>query len=279
MATLDGRWLAFALVLQLSNLCLRAVALRNVLAAAYPNRIRLRDVGAAYAAGAALNGYVPARGGEVLKVGIIRLRVPGSSVATIAASSGVIALFDACFGTALLASAWSLGIIPALPRPSPTVLLAVAVGAVCGVLVLRALPRVRAQLAEGAAILGTPGRYIRSVVPVQIAAWGCRIGVAYALLSAFHMPATVSLAALVVVAGGLSTLVPATPGGAGVQQLFVVYVLQQSASAASALSFSIGMQVGITVVNTVVGLIAMGFVFQTLRPRAIRATIGSAGRT
>jgi uncharacterized membrane protein YbhN (UPF0104 family) len=131
-------------------------------------------------------------------------------------------------------------------------------------------------VAEGMAILSTPGRYVRCVVPFQLGAWVCRLGVAYTLLAAFHLPATVPLAALVVVAGGLSTLVPATPGGAGVQQVLVVYALQQSASAASVLSFSIGMQVGVTLVNSLVGVAALAFVFQTLRPSAIRAAISDA---
>ena len=69
----------------------------------------------------------------------------------------------------------------------------------------------------------------------------------------------------------MSTLVPATPGGAGTQQLLIVVALQQVASATSALSFSIGMQVGVTVVNTLVGLAAITLVFGTLRPAAIRA--------
>jgi uncharacterized membrane protein YbhN (UPF0104 family) len=274
LAALDGRWLALALALQLANLGLRALALRNVLAAAYPRmRVRLLDVGAAYAAGVALNAYVPARGGEALKVAIIRLRIPESSVATIAASSGVILVFDAVMGVALLATGWWLGVVPALPQPSLLAVSLVLAVVVLGASVLVALPRLRARMAEGLAILATPRQYLRRVVPVQLGAWACRLGVAYAVLAAFHLPATVPLAALVVLAGGVSTLVP-TPGGAGVQQLLVVYALKQSASAASALSFSIGMQVGVTVVNSLVGLAALAFVFQTLRPSTIRAAIG-----
>jgi uncharacterized membrane protein YbhN (UPF0104 family) len=277
MAALDGRWLALALAFQLGNLGLRSLALRNVLAAAYPRRrVPLLDVGAAYAAGVAFNAFVPARGGEALKVAILRLRVPGSSVATIAASSGLILVFDAFMGSALLASGWWLGAIPALPQASLFMVLLVLAAVGLGALLLGALPRLRARVAEGMAILSTPGRYVRCVVPFQLGAWVCRLGVAYTLLAAFHLPATVPLAALVVVAGGLSTLVPATPGGAGVQQVLVVYALQQSASAASVLSFSIGMQVGVTLVNSLVGVAALAFVFQTLRPSAIRAAISDA---
>jgi uncharacterized membrane protein YbhN (UPF0104 family) len=109
------------------------------------------------------------------------------------------------------------------------------------------------------------------VVPFQAAGWASRIGVVFAMLAAFGVPASIPIAGLVVVAGGLSTAVPATPGGAGTQQLLVVLALQQVASAASALSFSIGMQVGITLANTVLGLIALTVFFGTLRPAAIRA--------
>ena len=97
------------------------------------------------------------------------------------------------------------------------------------------------------------------------------LGVAFAMLAAFGVPATLPVAGLVVVASGMSTLVPATPGGAGTQQLLIVVALQQVASAASALSFSIGMQVGVTLVNTIVGLAAITLVFGTMRPAAIRA--------
>jgi hypothetical protein len=91
------------------------------------------------------------------------------------------------------------------------------------------------------------------------------------MLAAFGVPATLPIAGLVVVASGMSTLVPATPGGAGAQQLLVVVALQQVASAASALSFSIGMQVGVTLVNTAIGILAMTLVFRTMRPAALRA--------
>ena len=113
----------------------------------------------------------------------------------------------------------------------------------------------------------------RRVVPYQAGAWVCRLGTAFAMLTAFGVPASLPIAGLVVVASGASTLVPATPGGAGTQQLLIVLALQHVASAASALSFSIGMQLGVTLVNTLVGLIAVGLVFGTLRPALIRASL------
>jgi len=274
VAALDARWILVALAFQLGNLGCRAVAWRGVLAAAYPDaRIRLPDVGAAYAAGVAANAYLPARGGEAVKIALVRLRIPGSTVAGVGASNGVILLFDTAVGASLLTLAWTLGLVPALPRPSPLTVAGAAAAVAVAAIVVAAVPRLRANLRQGVSILASPRRYLRRVVPYQAGAWACRIGVAFAMLAAFGVPATVPIAGLVVVASGMSTLVPATPGGAGTQQLLIVVALQQVASAASALSFSIGMQVGITLVNTIVGLVAIMLVFGTVRPTAIRAAL------
>ncbi len=272
IASLDTRWILVALLFHLGNLSCRALAWRNILAAAYPAvRIRLIDVGAAYAAGVAANAYLPARGGEALKIALVRLRIPGSNVAGVGASNGVVLLFDSVVGVSLLGTAWALGLVPALPHPSLEAVGAAAAVLVVAVGIIALVPRLRANLRQGAAILGTPGLYLRRVVPFQTGAWACRLGVAFAMLAAFGVPATLPVAGLVVVAGGMSTLVPATPGGAGTQQLFIVVALQQVASAASALSFSIGMQVGVTLVNTMLGLLALMIAFGTMRPAAIRA--------
>lgn len=280
---LDLRFVALALAFQLLNLALRSVALRNVIAAAYPStRVSTFTVGMAYAAGVALNAFAPARGGEALKIVLLRLRIPGSSVPTLAAAGGLLALLDGVIAGALIVAAWQLGALPALPAlPLPPVgilaghpaaagaaVVAVAVG---GLLVARLLAGcLRAlwtRVEQGASILRTPGCYLRRVVAVQLGAWACRIGVVYSLLAAFGLTATVTLAAVVVVAGGLSTLVP-VPGGGGTQQALLVYALAQTASTAAALSFSVGMQVGVTVVNTLIGLTALMLMFRTVRPGA-----------
>jgi uncharacterized membrane protein YbhN (UPF0104 family) len=271
LLALDGRWLAVALAFHLANLACRALAWRAILAAAYPSaRVRVVDVGAAYAAGVAANAYLPARGGEALKVALIRLRVPGSTVAGVGASGGIVLLFDALVAAVLVGTAWALGLVPAVPAPSLAAFAAAGGAAGTVALVVALVPRVRTATAKGLTILRTPGAYLRRVVPFQASAWVCRIGVVFAMLAAFGVPASIPVAGLVVVAGGLSTAVP-TPGGAGTQQLLVVLALQQVATATSALSFSVGMQVGVTLTNTLVGVIALSLYFRTLRPGAIRA--------
>jgi uncharacterized membrane protein YbhN (UPF0104 family) len=94
------------------------------------------------------------------------------------------------------------------------------------------------------------------------------------------VPASLSAAAIVVVVGGLATLLP-TPGGVGTQQVLLAYLLHTTASTATIVSFSIGMQATVTTLNLLVGLTAAMLMVRTLRPataiRALRRDPSGAG--
>jgi uncharacterized membrane protein YbhN (UPF0104 family) len=293
LARVDARLILVALVFHLANFALRSAAWRNVLRAAYPDRdVALLTVAGAYAAGVAINSFTPARGGDVAKIALVRSRLTGSSVATIAASMGVVSLFDglvAAVAIAGLAASGSLPSPPGLPHlPSLTGLVvghpfaAAAAAAVLAVLAFafgrRCAPRIWrfwVDLRAGTVILATPRRYAAQVVPLQLGAWGCRIAAAYFLLGAFGVPAGLAPAVIVVVVGGLSTLLP-TPGGMGTQQLFLAYFLQATASTATLVAFSVGMQATVTTVNLSIGVAATMVMLRTLTPlRALRGHIQS----
>ena len=281
LSGLDGRFLLPALLLQLANLGLRGAVWRNVLAAAYPHRrVALASVTGAYLAGVALNAFLPARGGEVVKVALVRGRIAGSGVVTIASTLSVVLVLDSALAGVLLGTLWALGLAPlSVPVTWPVVAGVVAAAVVVGVVAYRLRARsFVARIAQGAAVLKTPGRYARTVLPLQLAAWTCRIGVAFFVLSAFHIHAGVAGAALVVVFTGLSSVVP-LPGGVGTQQLLAAYALRGIAPLAGAVSFSFGMQVGVTVVNTIVGGTALMLMLRTVHPlAAVRSGVGLARR-
>jgi uncharacterized membrane protein YbhN (UPF0104 family) len=285
---LDGRFLALALVLQLATLGFRALAWRGVLAAAYPKEtISVFSVACAYAAGVALNAFVPARGGEGAKVALARAQIPGSSVPTIAASLSVVLVLDAMLGASLIVMLWATGVLPSLPAVPfvdnlPVVAgIGLAVSIAAGLAARRFTAAVRGMLAaaaRGLSVLRDPWIYARTVLPFQLAAWACRISVVYLVLHAFSIEAGLTTAALVVVLNGLSTAVP-VPGGAGSQQVLATYALLGAVSTAGAVSFSLGMQVGVTAVNTAVGLTAVMLLFRTLRPiAAVRAAGARSAR-
>jgi glycosyltransferase 2 family protein len=275
VADLDWRFLALALALQLATLACRAFAWRNVLAAAYPQcRIPVFSLGCAYAAGMALNAYLPARGGEGAKVALARAQISGSCVPTIAASLTVLVVADAVIGALLIVVLWATGVLPNLPS-LPSLGLAPVVAAVAAVVVLllvawrfRAVARRFVESAvRGLAVTRRPSLYARSVLPFQLGAWACRIGVVFLVLQAFRIDAGLETALLVVVLNGLSTAVP-VPGGAGSQQILATFALQGVISTAAAVSFSVSMQVGVTAVNTTVGIAATMLLFRTMRPFA-----------
>jgi uncharacterized membrane protein YbhN (UPF0104 family) len=280
-ADVDPGLLVAALVLHVANHGLRSLAWRNVLAAAYPaSRVPILGVASAYAVGVALNAVVPGRGGDAAKVALMRAGIGGSSVTTIASTMSVVVLFDLVAATLLLLGVAATGAIPFAPQLGQLPVVAAAVAAALALLALAArwlrpaMQRAWAQARQGGAILRTPGRYARGVAAVQAGAWGCRIAVVYMLMAAFGLPATISSAAMVMVLCGASTLVPLTPGGAGTQQVLLAVALSEAATAAAVLTFSIGMQAGITVVNALLGLLASMVAFRTLRPlAAIRAGV------
>ena len=277
VSELDGRFLALALVLQLAALGFRALAWRGVLAAAYPSmRIPVLSVGCAYAAGVALNAFLPARGGEGVKIALARAQIPASSVPTIAATLSVVLVLDAILGASLIVALWRVGVLPSLPAVPwiDNVPVVVAIGLAVAIAVGLAARRftgvaweLLSAAARGLSVLRDPRVYARTVLPFQLAAWACRISVVYLVLQAFGIEAGLTTAALVVVLNGLSTAAP-VPGGAGSQQVLATYALQGAISTAGAVSFSLGMQLGVTVINTAVGLAAMMLLFRTLRPNA-----------
>ena len=281
---LDGRYLALALVVQLATLACRALAWRNVLVASYPREeIRVFSVGCAYAAGVAANAFLPARGGEGVKIALARTQIPASSVTTIAASLSVVLVLDAILGSCLIVALWATGVLPSLPAlpsflSSGVVLLALPVAAgltiTAGLAVRRfgaRLARLVTSAAQGLAILRRPSVYLRTVLPFQLAAWVCRISVVYLVLEAFRIEAGLATAALIVVLNGAASAVP-VPGGAGSQQVLAAYALQGVISVAAAVSFSFSMQIGVTAVNTAIGLAAVMILFRTLRPVAALRT-------
>ena len=144
-----------------------------------------------------------------------------------------------------------------------------------GLLLLRHAIRVardfRERVRQGFTILRTA-----PPLPVQVAApqaigWICRVGTMFYLLRAFSIHADIRNALLVLVVGSASTLLPLTPGGVGTQQALIVVVLSGQAPDSTLLSFSVGMQVVITVANALLGFLALTLMLRSLSLRkAIR---------
>jgi uncharacterized membrane protein YbhN (UPF0104 family) len=283
--------LGIALLLHTGNLVLRTRAWFRILRAAYPGTpFRWRGVLGAYLSGVGINAFAPARAGDVVKVYAVRQRIPDSTTPTIVSSLLAETLIDMPIALALMTWAYTTGRLPTLPDiPSApafewsffarhqrateiglvVLLFVVAVG-------IRWLAHhVRAfwqRVKQGLTIVRTPGRYLRQVGVPQGLGWCCRLGTAYFLLEAFNVEASIENAALVLVVGSISTLLPFTPGGAGAQQALLVIVLAGAASTSTLLAYSVGAQVVTLVLNVLLGGAAMLLLFRGLHWREIVRT-------
>ena len=283
------RWapLGLALAFHVLKIVVRAFAWRNILAAAYPEEaVRRRSVFGAYAAGVGINAIAPARAGDLVKLYLVKRRIPGSSYPTLAPTLVVETLFD--FVAAGLIFVWALiaGVIPSAqvikrlpsvdwswPFRHPNVSIVVAAAILMAVLLLglragRRVEEFRRKVGRGFAILGDFPAYLRLVVTWQALSWVLRLATIYEFLRAFRLTPSVHNALVVQTVDSLSTLLPFTPGGAGTKQGLTVYALHER-SASAEISFSVGMNIAIVIASVVIGFAALFAMARTLRWRRL----------
>ena len=204
-------WLAAGIVLHVVHQVVRTRGWWNIIRAAYPDatELRARDVTKAYLAGAGLNGIVPARGGDLAKLYLIRRRSPRTRWSTLIATFVPETLFETLVGIALVVWALSQGFLPVPTTPNelpsvdvslvlnhPFISAAVAAGAgVGGALLFRWLRR-RARdflgrLRQGLAILESPRDFVTGVVTWQALGRVIRLGSLACFMAAFALPVTV----------------------------------------------------------------------------------------
>ncbi len=283
--------LGIAIACQVIKLLFRARAWQNIVRAAYPEGgLKFRTAFGAYVAGVGVNSIAPARGGDLIKLYLVKHRMHEAKYPTLAATLVVETLFDFFVAGALMIWALSIGVLPTHQVYSriPTVdwkfflrhdeatgigLIVLLVAAV--VLVLIARRRVTdfwARVKLGFAILGDRRRFWLGVIVPQAISWVFRIATLYFFLKAFGVPATVHNALLAQVVDSLATLFPATPGGAGTKQGLIVYLFRRTGISRTALlAFSVGMNIALTVANLVLGLAAIGLMARTLSFKKLRS--------
>jgi uncharacterized membrane protein YbhN (UPF0104 family) len=237
------------------------------------------------------NAVLPARVGEALRLGVVRRRVPGSSVVTIVATIILESALEVAFGILVVVGVMlggaSLGHSGAPVRglqgflADPLVL--AAAGGVAAVAVALALRyRRRAQevlrrMASGFSILRSPRAFAAGVIGWKVVAWGLRIASVYAFLLAFHIPATLWTALVVLAAQVVAGALPLLPGNAGTQQAALIVALSGTASAGAVLGFGVGMQATTAIVDVVVGALALALVAKPVDLRGALAVLRRRG--
>jgi uncharacterized membrane protein YbhN (UPF0104 family) len=273
--------LALGAVAFVIYLTLRSRAFFNTLRAAYPSEpIPFRRIWGAYIAAYGFNNVIPARGGDVIKLFLVKQSIPHATYPAVGASIFVEAIFDAVMGVFILAFAFSQGVFPkppdfaklnafdlsffaGHPRFTLFALTVLAIVALVGFAVLS--QRVKAfwaRVRQGVTILRDRRRYMREVFAFQLAGWCFRFAAFWFLLDAFNVGGSVRNVLLVLGVNAVAAVVPFTPGGAGVQQALLVKVFSGTATGAIVAAYSVGQQIVIAVTTLGVGFVALVSIFR-----------------
>lgn len=281
LADIGWGWLAAALVLSLGLQLCRGHAWANALRAAYPDdRVSEKGVVGAFLVGVGLNGILPARGGDAVKIVLAKRSVRDSSYPSVISSFAVLAPFDSCMGFLVLGYAITQGLLPKPPRlpelpafdisfwaaHTDLLLLTLTVLGI-GTVALFALLARRAQdvwqhLKQGVAIFREPRRYLREVALWQLGGWLLRFASFWLFLEAFGIGGSAETVLLVMSVLAISGALPLTPGGAGAQQALLVATLN-GPSRTAVLAYSVGQQIAVTAFSIAVSFITLGIVFRT----------------
>lgn len=278
--------LALALTFQLLKVGAMSQVWRRILQAAYPSaEIRVRDTIAPYVAGVGINAIIPAKAGLLARGALMKRRVPRSTYETLSMTVLVESLLGVVPVVCLMATALSLGVAPgiggwtgiapgaAARAPGEAFLVILTSACIVAFAIARTgrararVRRVAVRLRQGAAIFGR-GRVLAQVLAAEVVVWALRLACIGAFLEAFGLDASPHTVLLVVMVQMLSSLVPVAPNGAGAQQGLMVLALGGVASPQAILTFAIGMQAAIAVVDVAAGAAALavsGTPWRTLR--------------
>jgi uncharacterized membrane protein YbhN (UPF0104 family) len=280
IADIAWGYLAAALLLSLALQLARAHGWANAIRAAYPHsRVSETGIAASFLVGVGMNGILPARGGDALKILLAKRSVERSSYPTIISSFAVLTPFDTAMGLLVLLYAITEGLLPRAPRlpqlpafeisfwaAHPEVLMltltVLGIGAIVLFVVLaRRVESFWQRVKQGLAIFRDPARYAREVAGWQLVGWLCRFASFWFFLDAFHIGGSFQNVLLVMSVQSITGALPFTPGGAGAQQALLVATLS-GASRAVVLSYSVGQQLAVTAWSVALAFLSLFYVFR-----------------
>ena len=253
-------YIAAGWVVQTFQTTLTALAWFFILRAGFPHaQITYLPILAAYAAGVALNGFLPANLGTVVMLLMFVAMIPGAGLAGVLGAMVVQKIFFTVMGTLVylylflsVAGSFELQLNFFHDHPALTVVILVGGGFLAFLLVRifwRRLQGLWEQAKQGGAILARPRDYVVLVVLPSLGAWLAKLGVTAIFLAGYAIPVTFRTIMSVIGGNSLANTVSATPGGVGVNQAVNAAALQDVTDPATATAYSLGQQLAITIFN------------------------------
>jgi uncharacterized membrane protein YbhN (UPF0104 family) len=299
---LNPWWLLVGIVLYEVAQAVRTRGWFNILRASYPDSddLRARDVTAAYLAGAGINGIVPARGGDFLKVFLVHRRIPKARYSTLFATFGPETIPEIVMSMGLVIWALTHGFLPVpvstsdLPEFDVSFVMThpwLTVGAVTGaaailfVLARWCRPRSRcrglyARVKQGFEIMHSPRRFIVGVGGPQFASRVVRLAAMVCLMKAVGLPVTVNTAILVMAAMSAGRIIPFAPASTGLRVAMLAYgfpaLTDKPIDIASITSFWFTAGAVHLVGGLLISIGVLAYTFGTVSPRKALSAIKAA---
>ena len=262
LTEISAQYLIAGWAVQTVQTTLTALAWYFILRAGFPQAsISYLQVLAAYAAGVALNGFLPANLGTVVMLLMFVAMIPGAGLPGVLGGMVVQKIFFTVAGTFVylylfLSVAGSFELQLNLFHDHPGIAALVLGGGAVLVVLLgrifwRKLEGLWRQAKQGGAILSRPRDYIVQVLLPSFGAWLAKLGVTAIFLAGYGIPVTFHTVMSVIGGNSLANTVSATPGGVGINQAVNAAALEDVTDAATATAYSLGQQLAITAFNIV----------------------------
>jgi len=272
LTSISLKYIVAGVALQTVQTTLTALGWFFILRAGYPQaEIPYRSILAAYAAGVAMNGFLPANIGTFASLLMYVALIQGATFPGVLGAMVVQKIFFTIAGTAVYLYLFlsvpgsfelQLGLFA-----DHTLLAVVLIGA--GLFLLVMLGRIFwsklrglwAKAKQGGAILAQPRKYFIRVVIPSFGAWAAKLGVIAVFLAAYSIPVTFHTVMTVAGGNSLANTVSATPGGVGINQAINTASLSDVTDPATATAYSVGQQLIVTVWNVLFGIALVVWAF------------------
>jgi uncharacterized membrane protein YbhN (UPF0104 family) len=272
LSEISARYLIAGWAVQTIQTTLTALGWYFILRAGFPNApLTYLQVLAAYAAGIALNGFLPANIGTFVMLLMFVAIIRGASFVGVLGGMVVQKIFFTAVGTFVylylfisVAGSFELQLGFVDDHPGLTVLILAGGGFFVFLLVRifwRKLRGLWLKAKQGGAILAHPRDYFLKVFLPSLGAWIAKLGVTAIFLAGFGIPVTFHSIMSVIGGNSLANTVSATPGGVGINQAVNTIALEDYTDAATATAYSLGQQLAITAFNIVFATVLVVWAF------------------
>ncbi len=247
----------------------------GILNYAYRGQVTFMPVLASYAAGVALNNFLPANIGTLVTLLMYVAIIERANFPGVLAGYVVQKIFYFLIGTLIyiylfaeLAGSFSFqfgGIRDAISGHWVLIVVIVFGGAFLIYVLLRSFwawfKKMWAKAKEGAAILGDLHAYLRSVLAPQVLGYVAKVLVIVVFLAAYSIPITFGSVMSVLGSNQLANILSVTPGGVGVNQAFNTFALGSYTDSTTATAYSVAQQLITTAFNVLFAVALICFVF------------------